>query len=244
MTVSTKAFQHWLRQAGGDIGTAELARLTGIKKSTLAQQLVRGRVAVGTVVAASRAIGVDPRRALSGFDQFGDLALVPPMPTEAEVLSQVADSDLLQEIINRRAAAEGHVARPNFPLSPTPHPSSVRCWLDAVGPADLRQRLARDSGVAPQNLSTQVSANRLTPELALQAARIAGVGLANGLAATGLFTLEEAGWPALAREAALGSVANSTLVETAVERLEMLGKTLRRVEQDIETQQAVWENLA
>jgi len=244
VTVPAKAFQQWLHRVAGDTSTAAVCRLAGIKKSTLAQQLVRGRVALATVVAVSRALGLDVVESISTFEKYRDVAAGMRPPTEAELLSQIADLDLLREIVSRsEAAATGVEAHPPQ-LLPVPHRTSVRAWIDAVGPADLRQQLARDAGVAPQNLSAQITANRLTPDLAVRAARIAGVGLANGLVVTGLIRPLEASWPSGARIKVLLALPNSTLLGVAAERLDAASKTLRRTEQDNTRTQTIWENLA
>ena len=244
MTVPAKAFQQWLHQVAGGASTAAVCRLAGIKKSTLAQQLVRGRVALATVVAVSRALELDVVESIATFEKYRDVVTGMRPPTDAELLSQIADLDLLREILNRSAAAASGVGPARPQLLPVPHRTSVRAWIDAVGPADLRQQLARDSGVAPQNISAQITANRLTPDLAVRAARLAGVGLANGLVVTGLVRPTEAAWPTGSRIKVLQALPNSTLAAVAAERLDAASKTLRRTEQDNTTTQTVWENLA
>ena len=140
--------------------------------------------------------------------------------------------DILQEILSRSAAAQSGTVAPSTMLSLIPHCTSVRTWLDAIGYPDLRQQLSLSAGIAPQNLSAQITANRLTPELAVRSARIAGVGLSHGLLATGLITPGEAGWLPGSRAKALRKTANSALVALAAERMDDLSRTLRRREQD------------
>lgn len=243
MTVSAKAFQQWLDGVAGTTSRAAVCRAAGIKRSTLAQQLVRGRVSVATVAAVSRSLHRPVVESLSAFEKFEDLALGLREPSEAELLSQISDTDLLTEILNRSKAADTGTESALLDLSPVPHRTSVRTWLDAVGPADLRQQLAREVGIAPQNLSAQISANRLTAELAISSARIAGVGLANGLVATGFLAPDEAGWLPGARSITLRHTPDSTLVALAAERLDSLGRTLKRIEADTAAAQKVWENL-
>lgn len=243
MTVPSKNFQQWLNSVAGTASHSAVCRAAGIKRSTLAQQLVRGRVSVATVAAVSRSLHLPVVQSLSTFEKYQDLAAGVLPPTDAELLSQVSDTDLLQEILNRSTAADNGTEAREVSLAPIPHRVSVRTWLDAVGPADLRQRAARAAGIAPQNLSTQVTANRLTPELAIHCARIAGVGLANGLVATGFLSSDEAGWMPHAREELLRRTPNSTLLALSAERMEALGKTMKRLEADAEADQSVWENL-
>lgn len=243
MTVPAKLFQQWLGSVAGNTSQAAVCRAAGIKRSTLAQQLVRGRVSVATVAAVSRSLDVPVVDALTVFPKFSDLASGMKPPTSAELLSQIADADLLQEILNRNAATEPTMATANTKLSPVPHRFSVRDWLDAIDTSELRQKVARRVAIAPQNLSAQISANRLTAELAVESARIAGVGLTNGLVTTGLLSPAEAGWTPGSRTAALKATSNSALVLLAAQRLESWGKVLRRNEDDTAAAQNIWENL-
>jgi hypothetical protein len=61
--------------------------------------------------------------------------------------------------------------------------------------------------------------------------------------ATGLITEAEAGWPPDARQAALDSLPDGELTALAGDRLQALGKTLKRQEQDQEQTDKIWENL-
>ncbi len=248
MSVSAKLFQQWLSTVAGSTSHAALCRDAGIKRSTLAQQLVRGRVSVATVAAVSRSLDLPVVSSLSGFPQFSDLVAGTKPPTHEELLSQISDADLLQEILDRHADSDSDVEAGGrraitSTLSPVPHRTSVRDWMDAVDTTDLRQRLARQTSIAPQNLSAQISANRLTAELAIESARIAGVGLTNGLVSTGFLSPMEAGWEPHARERALRDTPNSVLATLAAHRLEALGRVLRRAEDDSAAVQSVWENL-
>lgn len=243
MSVPAKLFQHWLDGVAGHTSHAAVCRAAGIKRSTLAQQLVRGRVSMATVAAVGRSLQLPVLEAIAAFPEYADLATGAKAPSAAELLSQISDMDLLAEILSRSAAADAGTAPAPIALSAIPHRASVRSWLDAIDPGDLRQRVAREAGIAPQNLSAQISANRLSPELAITCSRIAGAGLGNGLVATGFLSPVEAGWTAGAREGMLRQTPNSTLLSLAAERLEALGKTMRRMEQDTAAAQSVWENL-
>ncbi len=247
MSVPAKAFQQWLHAVAPATSMTAVSRRSGIKRSTLAQQLVRGKVAVVTVVSISRAFDVDVVGALAGFDQYSDLVSGFKPPTQAELISQVSDLDLLQQIVARNAVSDAPGdapdKRPAQKLSPMPHKSSVRGWIDAIDTDDLRLRISRDLHMAPQNLSAQLSANRLPPDVAVQAARIAGVGLTGGLVVTGLLTPEEGRWHRGARETALRALPDTELVALAAARLDALAKTLRRTDQDNEQTKALWENL-
>ncbi|HYH76574.1 MAG TPA: hypothetical protein VD841_03610, partial [Arthrobacter sp.] len=226
MTLPAKAFQRWLQGIAPDTSTADVCRISGIKRTTLAQQLVRGKVAETTVVSISRAFGINPVSALAGFDAYRELA-VPVPPTRCELVSQISTPDLLRAVLSRPAVhpASESPAEPHA-LGPAPHATSVKNWVDAIDDGELRHRVSAATGVAPQNYSAQLTANRLSPELAVATSLAAGVGAAGGLVATGLVTEAEAGWPPDARQAALDSLSDGELTTLAGDRLQALGKTL------------------
>jgi hypothetical protein len=128
-------------------------------------------------------------------------------------------------------------------LGRPPHATSVKSWVEAIDDGELRHRVSAATGIAPQNYSAQLTANRLAPELAMATSLAAGVGPASGLVATGLITEAEAGWPPGARQAALDSMSDGELTTLAGERLQTLGRALRRQEHDQEKTDKIWENL-
>ena len=73
MPIPAKAFQRWLHGIAPDVSTSDVCRAAGIKRTTLAQQLVRGKVAEATVVSISRAYHVNPVSALAGFEAYSQL---------------------------------------------------------------------------------------------------------------------------------------------------------------------------
>ncbi|MDQ0617139.1 hypothetical protein [Arthrobacter globiformis] len=244
MPLPAKAFQRWLHGVAPDASVADVARASGVKRTTLAQQLVRGKVAEVTVVGISRAFNINPMAALGSFEPYRDLGKPPIPPTLQELVSQIATADLLHAIIARTELDAGTGKGTGPPgLSPPPHATSVKNWVDAIDDGELRHRVSAATGVAPQNYSAQLTANRLAPELAVATSRAAGVGLAGGLVATGLVTEAEAGWPPGARQAALDSMTDGELIFLAGERLQALGKTLRRQEHDQRQTETIWENL-
>lgn len=242
MTIPAKAFQRWLQGIAPYASTADVCRLSGIKRTTLAQQLVRGKVAVGTVVSISRAYGVNPVAALATFEAYRELARPQPRPTRSELVSQISTADLLRALLARPAMETAAGTEPP-PLSASPHSTSVKNWVDAIDDGEVRHRVSAATGVAPQNYSAQLTANRLSPELAIATSLAAGVGPTGGLVATGLITEDEAGWPAGARQEALDSLSDGDLTALAGDRLQALGKVLRRQEQDQAQTEKIWENL-
>jgi hypothetical protein len=244
MPLPAKAFQRWLQGIAPDTSTADVCRISGIKRTTLAQQLVRGKVAETTVVSISRAFHINPVNALAGFDAFQELAGPVVPPTTCELVSQISTPDLLRAVLARAAvdpAGQPPVERP--PLSPAPHATSVKAWVEAIDDGELRHRVSAATGIAPQNYSAQLTANRLSPELAIATSLAAGVGPAGGLVASGLITEAEAGWPPGARQSALDNLPDGDLTALAGDRLQALGKALRRQEHDQEQTNKIWENL-
>ncbi|HCN23138.1 MAG TPA: hypothetical protein DIT15_13020 [Arthrobacter bacterium] len=243
MPIPAKAFQRWLHGIAPNTSTSDVCRESGIKRTTLAQQLVRGKVAESTVVSISRAYNVNPVAALAAFDAYLQLADTRP-PTRSELVSQISTPDLLRAVLARSAADPGGAPAAAAPaLDPPPHATSVKNWVEAIDDGELRHRVSAGTGIAPQNYSAQLTANRLAPELAVATSLAAGVGPASGLVATGLVTEAEAGWPAGARQAALDSLSDGQLTTLAGERLQTLGRALRRQEHDQEKTEKIWENL-
>ena len=238
MPLPAKAFQLWLHGVAPAASTADICRISGLKRTTLAQQLVRGKVAETSVVSISRALGINPAEALSFFDQYAGLKQLRQPPTSVELVSQIATMDLLEAVVARSSGRSGRLT-----LSPPPHATSVRNWVDAVDDGELRHRVSAASGVAPQNYSAQLTANRLSPELAIATSRAAGVGFSAGFVAAGLITEAEAGWPPSARQEALDALSDGDLVSLAGDRLQALGRTLRRQEQEQAQTEKIWENL-
>ncbi|WP_461189219.1 hypothetical protein [Arthrobacter sp. Z4-13] len=244
MTLPAKAFQRWLQGIAPDASTADVCRISGIKRTTLAQQLVRGKVSVSTVVSISRAYNINPVAALADFEPYRELARAQQPPAPCELVSQISTADLLRAMLARPGLdPAGETGGKPPALSPAPHATSVKNWVDAIDDGEVRHRVSAATGIAPQNYSAQLTANRLSAELVVATARAAGVGAANGLVATGLITEEEAGWPTDARQAALDSLSDGDLAVLAGDRLQALGKVLRRQEHDQAQTEKIWENL-
>ncbi|WP_332760800.1 hypothetical protein [Pseudarthrobacter sp.] len=247
MPIPAKAFQRWLHGIAPNTSTSDICRVSGIKRTTLAQQLVRGKVAETTVVSISRAYNVNPVSALAAFDAYSQLTDTHP-PSRSELVSQISTPDLLRAVLARSAADPGGVpaaaALAGSPaLEPAPHATSVKNWVEAIDDGELRHRVSAATGIAPQNYSAQLTANRLAPELAVATSLAAGVAPASGLVATGLVTEAEASWPPGARQAALDSLSDGELTTLAGDRLQTLGRALRRQEHDHEKTEKIWENL-
>ncbi|MHA7154516.1 hypothetical protein [Arthrobacter sp. TMN-50] len=243
MTVAAKSFQLWRSRVAPDDTVSDVCRKAGIKRSTLGQQLVRGKVATSTIVSIARAYHLHPAQELGSFDGYRDLPSGIREPTDAELISQVSHIDILRLVVARSRDSEAVDREVQLDLASFPHRNSVRAWIDAIDRGDLRQGLAAKTGIAPQNLSAQLTAGRLTPALAVEAARFAGVSLASGLVVTGLITPGEGNWPANGRHRALSVMQDADLVLLARDRLDVLGKSLKKLELAASRDRDLWENL-
>lgn len=217
----------WLESNGYPTSVSELSRAISLPRGTLRNQIARNSVAETTVVALARAYGGNVLRALGSFEAYAGLADESRGPLPAEVLSQIHYSDVLAELLARSGRASARDLR-GRELVGIPHEESVRSWLDAVDSGELRRRVSEETGVATNNISTQLTHNRLSPDLAYAASRLAGVSLASGFVVTGLISPAEGLWPARAREESLLEASDEDLLSEAQDRLSMLQRLVRR----------------
>ncbi len=243
MTVTAKEFQLWRGRVAAQHTVAELCRTVGLKRSTLAQQLVRGRIPLSTVIGVARAYGLNPLASLAEFEGYHDVESGTRPPTDAELVSQVCHVDILRLLVVRSQRLQRVGADLGVNLSPFPHGTSVRSWIEAIDPGDLRQQLSARTGIARQNLSAQLTAGKLAPAILVEAARIADVSLTNGLVVGGYISADEAAWPEDARERALARMSDADLAWLGRDRLDNLGKQIRKSELDERTDKLMWENL-
>lgn len=243
MAIPATAFREWLAQIGMPDGVSALAGVLDVRRSTIQKQLIRGRVQESLVVSASRSAHLDPIEELSKFDPYGDLLEKTTAPTRSELLSQISYEDVLRDLLYRIRPAYKDLLAPLARLSSIPHNGSVRAWFDAIDPGDLRRQVSGRAGIAPPNLSTQLTQGKLTPSLAVDAARVAEVSLANGLVVTGLITTTEGRWTDGMREAVLDSMQVSELIDQVREKLAILRRTVRRQEEEQSAEQRFLDNL-
>lgn len=219
MSVGASAFRRWAAEAGLPESMAPLARAVGVSRTTLSAQLLRGRVRESVIIEASRALGIDPVESLSAFDEYDELAAGVRPPLQVEVLSQVTLNDAMTELLARRDPRRSDLLRPPRQWEDPPQYDSVRNWIDAVDPGTIRQSLSERFAVSPSNLATAITENKLRPRQLVEAARIAQTSLTSGLAAAGVLTLAEAGWPDGAREYTLSRLRDVALIELVQARL-------------------------
>lgn len=227
MSISAHSFNEWLVTAGLPDGASKLSQLIGIKRTTLHNQRIRGRMAVPTVIAAARAAQQNPLDVLGAFDPYKDLATGRTPVTKAELLSQVSHVDALVHLMCRIKADFAHKLG-TVEMESIPFEGSVKNWIDAIDPGNLRQQISKQNGIAPSNLSAQFTDNRLDPELAFLASKIAGVSSSSGLVVSGLITAEEAGWPLYGRENALSELGDLALIDLVTDRLASLKRTTKK----------------
>lgn len=240
MSVAAAAFKHWTSTVDLPSAALPLARAIGVSRTTVQAQLLRGRVRENVVVAAARAVGMEPVVALSSFDEYAELhsSMRPPLPVE--VLSQVTLTDASIELIRRRnpAALSGlHV------WEDPPQPDGLRTWIDSVDPGHIRRDLAERLGIAPPNLSAQITSNKMRPRHLVEAARIANTSLTSGLAVGGVITLQEAGWPEGARSHAITHLSVVALNDLVQARLAAAQRGARRLAADSAEARRIEETL-
>lgn len=227
MSISARDFTAWLDEAGLPAGVAELSTLLGMRRTTLQNQRLRGRMTVHTVLAAARVAQLNPLDVLGKFSGYTALVddRMPVMSTE--LLSQVTHTDALVHLLTRIRTDFAHLMA-NVKLSEIPNDESVRTWIDAIDPGDLRRQVAEQSGIAPSNFSAQLTDNRLSPELAILISHICGVSSANGLVVSGLVTPAEAGWPLYGRENALSEMSDIELLDLVATRITALRRVTKK----------------
>jgi hypothetical protein len=193
-------------------------------------------------VKAARAASASPVEALSTFSPYEDVLASMRPPALREVLSQVNYVDVSVELLARsRSEYQGAVAAYE-PLG-LPTLDSVRAWIDAIDPGDAAGRLAAEAKLSPSNISTQLSANKLSPSLCVLASRIAGVSSVSGFVVTGLVTPEEGGWSPRARQEALSGLEDVDLLGLMAAKSQVAHRTLIAHVDSRERQQGVRDTL-
>lgn len=239
MPITAKEFQHWADTRLSGKSWAIISKASGVKRTTLHQQIVRGRVSETTLVAVARAYALPVVQSLSEFEPYSDLATGIGIVSAEELLSQIIYSDVLKEILQR---AGDYSELSELDLRPFPHKDSVRAWVDAIDTGNLRQRVCSTWNIAATNLSAQLR-TKLSPELAVSIARHAETAPANGLVVIGLINAEEGAWPVEGRINALRSLADRDLISLAVQKLNVLNRAPGRKGEDESRAEAFWENL-
>lgn len=239
MTITAHEFQRWSDAKIPGRSVREISQATGLKWTTLHQQIVRGKVSEATVVAIARAYEFSALEELSSFEQYTDLALGAKPPTNAELISQVHYLDILREILVR-----ADELLPFMPgdLRAFPHTDSTRAWIDAIDPGDLRTAMATRLGVTTSTFSSRLK-RTLPADIAIDVARYAGVSLASGLVVTGLLTEQEGGWPPEARLNALQAQSDSDLLSIATQKLAIQNRKYWGKTHDRNQAKEYWENL-
>lgn len=174
--------------------------------------------------AQARAADLNPLDVLGQFPGYTALLDERLPVTSTELLSQVTYTDALVHLMSLIRTDFAHRLA-DVQMSPIPNEDSVRNWIDAIDPGDLRRQVTTESGVAASNFSSQLTENRLAPNLALLVSHICGVSSASGFVVSGLVTPAEAGWPHYGRENALAEIGEIELLDLVSARL----ATLRRV---------------
>ncbi|WP_026551413.1 helix-turn-helix domain-containing protein [Arthrobacter sp. H20] len=239
MPLAAHEFQRWSDARIPGQSVREISQATGIKWTTVHQQIVRGKVAEATVVAVARAYEIPPLSALSDFELYADLASGVKPPTDAELISQIHYLDILREVLVR-----ADELLPFMPgdLRAFPHADSLRAWIDAIDPGDLRTAMAARLGVTSSTFSSRLKRS-LPADIAVDVARHTGISLASGLIVTGLLTENEGGWPPEARLNALHSLSDSELLCVAAQKLSVQNRKYWGKDHDRDQAKEFWDNL-
>ena len=248
MPLPAKAFQHWLHGVAPNASTADICRISGIKRTTLAQQLVRGKVAETTLVSISRALKRSPLADLASFDSYQELAGA----AAAAHPRRTGQPD----------CHHGPAAGRHFPLGPGvrrlrrrrqrgdagARPRTARHLGPELGGRDRRRRTAAPGvgrhrrraaelfGPVDRQPAVPGAGGRDRPR---RRRRIHGRTRRHRPAHRGT---RPAG-RRRPRQAALDALSDGELTALAGERLQALGKTLRRQEHEHEQTKKIWENL-
>ena len=229
MPVSADEFREWLEGGSLSASPTALSALTGINRGTLNNQIRRGNVAESTVISVARATGMNVIDALSSFSPYQVIKSRPIEPSRAEILSQVHHADLMAELQFRTSKKHyPRELRKGIALIDFPHEGSVRAWIDAIDPGDIRHQMSQETGMALTYIATQLTENKLNPPLALAASRAGGGSFATGMVVAELISPAEGGWQVRSREDELLEVSDDVLVDTISARIHLLQRRVKQ----------------
>ncbi|MBF4619481.1 hypothetical protein ITJ44_15495 [Clavibacter sp. VKM Ac-2873] len=243
MPVSAADFKRWASDNSLASANAPLAQAIGLGRMALHRQLASGWVQERTVIAAARAVSANPVDVLSTFVEYEDLRRGVMAPTRAEVLAQVTLDDASAALLRRRSGHYAARLRDERIHQNPPQPNSVQGWLDAIAAGDLRHRLSECLDMPAQRLSRHVDEKGMTVRHLVEVARVARTSLTGGLAAAGIITLQEAGWPDRVRERAIGFLSETELMELVRARLASAHRAARRHDEDEAAARRIEESL-
>lgn len=200
--------------------------MTGIPRRTIASQRARGRVDPAVVVAIARA------QPLPAYDSLAAVAGLPAMAARrpvrhVEVLSQTAADDVFAELLRRTRQSYAD-ALTVVALSKTPVPDGVRQWINAIDPGNIRSNASERIGIDTSTLSAAITSGKVSLDVATLIAELSDTDPATGLVATGLITMQEAGWEPDARQRALSELDDIELLNLSSTRLTDLQRRTAR----------------
>ncbi|WCI09787.1 hypothetical protein PJ267_10110 [Arthrobacter sp. OVS8] len=183
---------------------------------------------------------------LASFDSFAGLAEQPQPPTPAELVSQIATMDLLRAVISRSSPAYGGFGDHGSSLTPrsapprTP-PQSATGWTRST-----TANCGTGYRPPPESPPELFGAVDRQPALTGVGGRDLPGGWRRLHGRAGRYRPLNRGRGRLdpaAKQAALDALSDGELTALAGERLQSLGRTLRRQEQEHEQTKKIWENL-
>lgn len=181
------------------------------------------------------------------YDSLTAVAGLPAMTARravqpAELLSQTTPDDVFAELLRRTRQSYAD-ALTAVALSKTPVPGGVRQWINAIDPGSIRSAVSERIGIDTSTLSAAISSNKLSLKVATLIAELSDTDPATGLVATGLITMDEAGWEPHARQRALSELDDIELLDLSSVRLtDLQRRTARHVNTQAEDRR-YWEVL-
>lgn len=223
MKLGRSEVQSWLDAVAPDTGLVRLARLSGLPRLRITQQVSGGSVAPATIAAIARSLGLDPFRELSKFPQFSNI--VPASPVADEITAFIPTPGLLQVISHRLNSGMAD----EIELGDETYDQVALNWFALADDGNLRAHLQQELGIAQPTLWKMLR-TRLREDVSLEIARYANYPPVSALVVSGVLTGIEAGWNADCRSDWANNVPLGQLSAVAEKRLHELGKQERNSE--------------
>ncbi|MFC5133021.1 hypothetical protein [Paeniglutamicibacter kerguelensis] len=180
----------WFNTVAPGTGLSVLSKGAGFSRIRILQQMADDRVKEETIIGVSRALHLDPLEQLRTFPGYESLAPSRPEPREVDAFIR------WEHLLRACAALELGDPVTDSSLGPTFFRGTSRQWVDSIDPdRGLRKHLQQYGPVTSQGLSSMLN-GPLRIDLALLAAKYAGVPQVSALVASQLLTPAEAGWDA------------------------------------------------
>lgn len=223
MKLDRAEVQSWLDAVAPGTGFVRLARLSGLPRLRITQQVSRGSVAPSTIAAIARGLALDPLSELTKFQEFTSITTSAPAPSEMAAF--IPTAGLLQATVHRLNSATVNEAE----LGDETYDQLALNWFACADEGNLRAHIQQTLGVAQPTLWKMLR-SRLREDVALEIAQYAGFPLASALVVSGVLTGAEAGWEPGCRSRWLNTIPLGQLLAESEKRLREVGKQVRNLE--------------